>query len=334
MKIRKPGLSVLIVALTLVLFGISAVASPPHAAAQAKKLRFIFIDQWGPSGAFPAVVQKGMQDAAKQLGVDARMLFLPRDDDLAAQLSNLQSALETNPDGIITTIPNATLFNKTLQEALDKGIPVIASNTDALLGTDNPLAKKIPYIGSSLFEGGYELTQKACTEYFSDQSKIHALVGLESPGASWCEDRAGGTVKYLEERHIPYQKLDLSQDMATMQSRVAAFLKKNPDTNLVMSQGGNGPSGTAYGVEAAGKKPGEVIVVGYDVTPQTAQEIKKGYVTFVNDQQPYLQGYLPVIQLYMIKEFAMSTWDVNTGLGYVDKNNIDKVWGLVQKRLR
>ena len=54
----------------------------------------------------------------------------------------------------------------------------------------------------------------------------------------------------------------------------------------------------------------------------------------VNDQQPYLQGYLPVIQLYMIKEFAMSTWDVNTGLGYVDKNTIDKVGARAQKRVR
>ena len=333
MKARRPVFVALVLTMTLALFGLGALLNPIQAEAQ-KKLHFYFINQWGPSGAFPAVVQKGMSDAAAQLGVDATMLFLPRDDDLSAQLSNLESVLLKNPDGIITTIPNATVFNKTLQKALDKGIPVIASNTDALIGTGVPLEKKIPYIGSSLFVGGYDLAQKACTEYFSDLSKIHALVGVESPGASWAEERSGGAIKYLEEKKIPYQKLDLSQDMATMQSRVAAFLKKYPETNLVMSQGGNGPSGTAYGIEAAGKKPGEVICVGYDVTPQTAVEIKKGYVTFVNDQQPYLQGYLPVIQLYMIKEFAMSTWDVNTGLGYVDKNTIDKVGALAQKRVR
>jgi simple sugar transport system substrate-binding protein len=274
-----------------------------------------------------------MADAAAQLNVNATMLFLPRDDDLAAQLSNLESALLKNPDGIITTIPHATLFNKTLQKALDKGIPVIASNTDALLGTGDPLEFKIPYVGSSLFIGGYQLARKA-SEYFPDITKIHAMVGVESPGASWAEERSGGAIKFLEEKKIPYQKVDISQDMATMQSRVSAFLKKYPETNLVMSQGGNGPSGTAKGVQAAGKKPGELIVVGYDITPQNAEEIKKGYVTFVNDQQPYLQGYLPVVQLYMIKEFAMSTWDVNTGLGYVDKNTIEKVGALAQKRVR
>jgi simple sugar transport system substrate-binding protein len=274
-----------------------------------------------------------MSDAAAQLNVDAIMLFLPRDDDLAAQLASLEATLLKNPDGIITTIPHPTMFNKALQRALDKGIPVIASNTDALLGTGDPLEHKIPYIGSSLFIGGYELVRKAM-EYFPDVSKVRALVGVESPGASWAEERAGGAIKFLEEKKIPYQKLDISQDMSTMQSRVAAFLKRNPDTNLVISQGGNGPSGTAKGVQIAGKKPGEVIVIGYDVTPQTAEEIKKGFVTFVNDQQPYLQGYLPVVQLYMIKEYAMSTWDVNTGLGYVDKNTIEKVGALAQKRVR
>jgi simple sugar transport system substrate-binding protein len=333
MKAKRSVFVALVVIMTLALFGLGAMLNPVQAEAQ-KKYHFIFVNQWGPSGGFFAVVQKGMLDAAAQLNVDATMLLLPRDDDLAAQLSNLESAILKNPDGIITTIPNATVFNKALQKALDKGIPVICSNTDALIGTGNPLERKIPYVGSSLFVGGYELARKAVTEYFSDPSKVHALVGVESPGASWAEERSGGAIKYLEEKKIPYQKLDLSQDMAQMQSRVAAFLKKNPETNLVMSQGGNGPSGTAYGIEAAGKKPGEVICVGYDVTPQTAVEMKKGYVTFVNDQQPYLQGYLPVVQLYMIKEFAMSTWDVNTGLGYVDKNTIDKVGALAEKRVR
>jgi hypothetical protein len=69
------------------------------------------------------------------------------------------------------------LFNKVLQKALDKGITVIASNTDALLGTGDPLEHKIPYIGSSLFSGGHELARKA-VEYFPDPSKIHALVGV------------------------------------------------------------------------------------------------------------------------------------------------------------
>jgi simple sugar transport system substrate-binding protein len=331
MKARRPVFVALVMIMTLALFGFGALVHPVQADAQ-KKLRFIFVNQWGP-GAFPSVVKQGMDDAAKALGVDATIVFLSKNDDLAAQLAAFEAALLKSPDGIITTIPNATMFNKVIQQALDKGIPVICSNTDGLIGTGNPLEHKVPYIGSSLFAGGYDIARRA-VEYFPDKTKVKALVGLESPGQSWCEERAGGAVKYLEEQKIPYEKIDLSQDMATMESRVSAYLRKHPDCNLVMSQGGNGPFGTSKGVQAAGKKPGEVIVVGYDITPQNAGELKKGYVTLLNDQQPYLQGYLPVVQLFMMKNYALSGWDVNTGLGYVDKNNIDQVFDMVQKRVR
>lgn len=122
--------------------------------------------------------------------------------------------------------------------------------------------------------------------------------------------------------------------MYTMQSRVSGFLKENPATNLVVSRTGAGPIGTAAGVQAAGKKPGEVIVVGYDLLPSTVEQIKNGYVTIVLDQHPCLQGYLPVVQFYMIKEFAMRTWNVNTGVGFVDNRNIDQVSILVSKCTR
>jgi ABC-type sugar transport system substrate-binding protein len=102
-----------------------------------------------------------MADAAAQLSVDAIMLFIPKYDDAAAQVALLESTLQEKPDGIITTIINPTMFNGALEKALNMGIPVIASNTDALLGTGDPLEHRIPYIGSSLLQGGYELARKA-----------------------------------------------------------------------------------------------------------------------------------------------------------------------------
>ena len=148
----------LVLVMTLALFGLGAMLTPMQAEAQ-KKLSFIFVNQWGP-GAFPSVVKQGMDDAAKALGVDAQIVFLAKNDDLAAQLAAFEAALLKNPDGIITTIPNATMFNKVIQQALDKGIPVICSNTDGLIGTGNPLEHKVPYIGSSLFAGGYDLARR------------------------------------------------------------------------------------------------------------------------------------------------------------------------------
>jgi simple sugar transport system substrate-binding protein len=260
--------------------------------------------------------------------------FITWYDDAAAQVALLESTIQKKPDGIITTIIHPTVFNKALKKALDMGIPVIASNTEALLGTGDPLEHMIPYIGSNLFLGGYELAGKACEEYFSDKTKIKALVGVEAPGVYWADERARGAITYLEEKGIPFERLDIGSDSYTMGARVSEFLRKNPATNLVLSQGGAGPWGTAGGVRSAGKKPGEVIIAEYDIMLQTVQEIKSGYVTFVLDQHPYLQGYLPVIHLYMIKEYGMRAWSVDTGVGFVDKSNVDQVNALVMQQVR
>jgi len=303
------------------------------AAASAQEYNFVFITQWGPESAFSAVVEHGMKDAAKMVGVKCTMFRPPKEGDLAAQLASFKAALVKNPDGIITTIPHPTMFNDVLQEALDRGIPVICSNTNGLKGTGHPLEKKIPYVGQDLFYSGYVLATRA-SESFSDPSQMKVLVGVEVPGVSWAEARAGGQIKFLEEHGAKYEKVDVGTEMATIQSRILAYLKRNPDTNVIFTQGAFGPAPSAKAARAAGYKPGEIVIAGYDVLPETASEIKKGYVTFVIDQQPYLQGYLPVVQLYLIKKYGFSTWDVDTGLGIVDKSNVDLVGELAKKRIR
>jgi simple sugar transport system substrate-binding protein len=63
---------------------------------------------------------------------------------------------------------------------------------------------------------------------------------------------------------------------------------------------------------------------GYDLDPKTQALLAAGQIDFTIDQQPYLQGFLPVLELYMIKASGTLTGpgDVNTGLKFLDKNTI------------
>ena len=49
-----------------------------------------------------------------------------------------------------------------------------------------------------------------------------------------------------------------------------------------------------YGLPAKGIKAG-----GFDLTEQTQKLLQEGNIEFTIDQQPYLQGFLPVLQLFM-----------------------------------
>jgi simple sugar transport system substrate-binding protein len=67
-----------------------------------------------------------------------------------------------------------------------------------------------------------------------------------------------------------------------------------------------------------------VITAGYDLLPDTLALIASGDLTFTTDQQPYLQGFIPTLQLYLYKLSggAVVPADTNTSLAYVTKKNV------------
>jgi len=60
----------------------------------------------------------------------------------------------------------------------------------------------------------------------------------------------------------------------------------------------------------------------------------KGYVHLTVDQQPYLQGYLPILQLYLINKFGLSAWDVNTGKSLIGPSDVETVNKFVEMGVR
>jgi simple sugar transport system substrate-binding protein len=63
---------------------------------------------------------------------------------------------------------------------------------------------------------------------------------------------------------------------------------------------------------------------GYDLLPRTLRAIDDGHLDFTIDQQPYLQGFLPVFQLFMVKYSSglVAPSDTNTGLFFVTRRNV------------
>ena len=86
----------------------------------------------------------------------------------------------------------------------------------------------------------------------------------------------------------------------------------------------------ARGVAEAGPS----VFAGFDMSPNTAQAIKEGYQNLVIDQQPYLQGYLPILNICLTKKYGFSGLDINTAGAFVDSNNVDAVAPLAAKEIR
>jgi simple sugar transport system substrate-binding protein len=233
--------------------------------------------------------------------------------------------LAQRPDGIITSIPHPTMFNSVINQALDRGIPVIVSNTNGLIGTGNPLENKLNFVGQDLEPAAYVLAKEA-SKYFPSPSRARILVGIGGPGLSWAEQRSSGITTYLKEAgYTNYERLDTTMAMDTAESRITAYLKTNPQTNVMFFVGGVDIAAAAKAAKKLGYKPGEIAIIGFDILPVTLREIKAGYIQLIIDQQLYLQGYIPVMQLYLIKKYGFSSWNANTGHAFVDASNVDEI---------
>ena len=74
-----------------------------------------------------------------------------------------------------------------------------------------------------------------------------------------------------------------------------------------------------YGLAAKGIKAG-----GFDLTEGTQKLLQEGNIEFTIDQQPYLQGFLPVLQLFMWQVSGSLTGpaETDTGLKFLNKETV------------
>ena len=103
----------------------------------------------------------------------------------------------------------------------------------------------------------------------------------------------------------------------------AGYVSSHPDVKLVVTDHGGLTATAETYCKAAGKKAGEIKIAGFDLSPATIAAIRGGWTGLVIDQQEWLQGYLPILQICLTKVYGFSGLHINTGAGFVDKSNVE-----------
>ena len=298
----------------------------------AKGLKFTYVTHGGEENVFWNTVHLGMKEAADVLGCDAVMIRPKVEGDLGMIMSNFETAIAEKPDGIVATVCYEAEL-KMIKKATEAGIPVIVANIDAPDPEKRKEAGGLCFIGQNLEPAGYFLA-KALSKYYPEGS--HVLIIIEGPGMVWAEQRCHGIVRFLEEYGCTYDRLDVSFELAEVESRLSAYLEAHPpveETKAIMSVGYTAPIAGKV-LESMNVPPGKVAIGTFDIVPLVIDGIKSGYVQIALDQQPYLQGFLPIVQLALMKKYALGAWDVDTGHAIVDQSNVDIVADLSKKGYR
>jgi simple sugar transport system substrate-binding protein len=212
---------------------------------------------------------------------------------------------------------------------------VIASNVDATEGPARAIRQA--FIGQGFIPAGYTLG-KSMAAFFPKEGPINALVGVSAPGQNWSEQRAAGVIKSLQElkasgREVNIKRLDTGTDGAVVSDRVGAYLNANPATTVYFDTG-LWHAGVARVLKDRGIEPGKVLLGGFDLVPEVLQQMKAGYIQAEIDQQPYMQGFMPVMEAYLSKTVGLAPADIDTGQGVVYQKDVDGLMELSKKGMR
>jgi simple sugar transport system substrate-binding protein len=306
-------------------------------AADAAQLNIAFTVHSATSNTFWQAVKKGFDDACAKIQANCQMIFTQTEGAIAEQQANMQTALAAKPDALITSIVDNNAFDDLIKGARDNGIIVIATNVDDTEGAKGNARQA--FIGQGFIPAGYTLG-KAQSAHFPKDGPIHVLVGVSAPGQNWSEQRAAGVIKFMDEykaanpgREVTVERIDSGTDLAVVSDRVGAYLNAHPDTTAYFDTG-FWHAGVARVLADRGVPPGKVLLGGFDLVPEVLEQMKAGYVQVQIDQQPYEQGFMPVMEVYLAKEVGLAPADIDTGQGVVTPDQVDAIMQLSTQGLR
>jgi simple sugar transport system substrate-binding protein len=328
---RKKILFMFFVLVFLMSIAVFAVAQEKHFAG----IRIVFFPGGPPGCPFASVVYRGALAAEKDLGCSVEYVFsdwIPE-----KMIAQFKEAVAKRPDGIaIMGHPGPDAFGPLVDEAIAKGIIVTSQNTSLPPIEEKYKAQGFGYVGQELYPSGVMLAKGAIQRAGlkkGDRAMVWGLISQETRGL-----RSKGCVDALKEAGMVVDYIEISDAINTEAALgtpvFAGYVSKNPDVKLIITDHGGLTATAETYMKAARKKPGEIYIAGFDLSPATVDAIKKGYTGVVLDQQPWLQGYLPILQICLTKKYGFAGLHIDTGAALIDKTNIDFVAPLAMKGIR
>ncbi len=296
-----------------------------------------FFPGGSPGCTFGTVVYNGAVAAAEILGDKVEIRYVWSDWSPEKMVDQFQQAVAANPDGIaIMGHPGDEAYRPFVEEAQKQGIIVTSQNTTLPELEKAYAANGFGYVGQELYESGYTLgtgTIPRAGLKEGDRALVWGLLSQPTRGL-----RTKGVIDAFEEIGVKVDYIEISaevdKDAATGIPVIAGYLQANPDCKVVVTDHGNLTSSQRVYFETAGLGPDDIFGAGFDLSAPVVESIKTGYTDLVLDQQPFLQGFLPVMQIYLTKMYGFSGLHIDTGGGLISKDNIDIVAPLADKGIR
>ena len=272
------------------------------------------------TNSFFVPTQYGIEDAQALLGTTSQWTG-SEDSTVSEMIDAMNTAISGNADGIAVAVVDPVAFNDPIQKALDNGIPVIAYNANGEGPGTNPA---LAYVGQDLFQSGVEMGNRIVS--LVDEGLVALFIA--TPGQLNIQPRIDGAKQAIEDSgaNIEIQQVTTGAKITEERSRIEAWYNGHKDVAGMFAVDAGSTQGVAQVMEQFGLHDKGVKAGGYDLLPETLKLMKAGHIDFTIDQQPYLQGFFPVMQLYLynISGGVTGPAETNTGLIFITPDTVDR----------
>ena len=230
-----------------------------------------------------------------------------------AQSQAIEAAIAEGPDGIAISLADPEGVSAAAQAVTDAGIPLYTLNSG--LNNYEELGA-ITHIGQTETVAG-----EGAGERFNELGATKILCARQEQTNIALEERCEGLATTFE-GEVVSEFVGLDADPTEQENQISAILQSDPAIDAVMGTGPNIPLRAIAAGESAGR---ELIIGGFDISPDVIAAIESGDVAFTVDQQQYLQGYLPIVLMYLQAtnlNTAGGGLPILTGPGFVDAENV------------
>lgn len=281
--------------------------------------RFVLISHAPDSDSWWNTIRNAVREAGE--AVNATVEYRnPTTGDLADMARIVEQATASNPDGIIVTIADYDVLEGPITNAVRRGIPVITINS----GTHEQsaaLGAKL-HIGQPEYDAGFGAGQQAKEAGVTNFVCVNHYI-TNPASVERCQGYADALGMDLSGRMI-----DTGDDPTEVQRRVEAYLRQNGDIDGVLTLGPSSAHPTIRALEST-RRAGDVHFATFDLSGEISNAIKEGTIAFAIDQQPYLQGYMPVVMLSLYSRYGIiPSNNMNSGPGFITADNIAQVEAL------
>jgi len=291
----------------------AAFASPALAAPAPKDINITVV--YHDTGLeFGQVIKAGAMAAGKELGIKVEFVG-PIGIKVDEEVAFIENAMTKKVSGLAISNVNGEALNPVIDKAMAANIPVVTFNSEA------PGSKRMGFFGQDLVLSG-KVAGDALKEFMGANGKMLIITG--EAAASWSQDRENGVRAAIAK----YPGIKIVNTISTgweEQAQYAAIenaIRANPDIKGIVSLDAATTPATGRAL-ARLNKIGAIKHVGFDLIPETLDNVKKGATNAALSQNPYMQGYLPVKALFNYIMTRKPIKSTDTGILRVDSKNID-----------